>query len=87
MSKDNSKTIKKVLQPNEQFSISKYERNGTELEWATVWKYKIVRVYTNNNLNSWKDYNIEGAWDLENSRYKAKGSLILEATDFLADIQ
>ena len=87
ISKDNNKTIKKVLNPSEQFSISKYEREGMDLEWNNVWKYKIISIQTTNNIKSWKDYNISGAWDMENSRHKTKGTLILEATDFLADIK
>lgn len=87
INKGNNKTVKKVLNPSEQFSISKYDRDGIDLEWSTVWKYKITSVQTANQIKSWKDYNISGAWDMENSRHKTKGTLILEATDFLADIK
>ncbi|MEI6310643.1 MAG: hypothetical protein WCP57_00145 [Bacteroidota bacterium] len=87
ISKGKTTSTKKTLQPGDQFSISKYDREGIDLEWNTVWKYKILNVQTSNAIKSWKDYNIAGAWDMENSRYRTKGTLILENTDFLADIK
>ena len=65
----------------------RFDKEGKDLGWNEAWKYKILSAKTATNIYSWKEYNIPGAWDLENSRHKTKGVLILESTDFLADIK
>jgi hypothetical protein len=87
LSKKDNKKLSKTLKPGEQFAIAKFDKEGKDLGWNEAWKYKIISAKTATDIYSWKDYNIPGAWDLENSRYKTKGVLILESTDFLADIK
>lgn len=86
-SKSSNKKESKMLNSGEEFSISKYDCDGIDFDWNHVWKYQITSVSTLSNVKSWKDYNVRGAWNIEDSRHKSHGVLVLESTDFLADIK
>ncbi len=80
--KDNNQKVIRALSPGETFAISKYDRPGTGLEWKTIWKYNIKAVVSVDSIESWKDYNVEGAWDHENLTNKTKSILVIAQEDF-----
>lgn len=80
--KDNNQKVIRALSPGETFAISKYDRPGTGLEWKTIWKYNIKAVVSMDSIESWKDYNVEGAWDHENLTNKTKSVLKIAQGDF-----
>lgn len=80
--KDNNKVFVKTLNPGQTFAISKYDRPGNEPEWKIVWKFNIKSVISENGIESWKDYNVEGAWDKEDLVQRTKARLDIESNDF-----
>ena len=80
--KDNNQKVVRPLVPGETFAISKYDRPGNDLEWKTIWKYNIKTVISMDSIESWKDYNVEGAWDHENLTNKTKSVLVIAQEDF-----
>jgi hypothetical protein len=80
--KDNNQKVVRPLVQGETFAISKYDRPGNDLEWKTIWKYNIKSVISFDSIESWKDYNVEGAWDHENLTNKTKSVLVIAQEDF-----
>ena len=80
--KDNNKVFVKTILPGQTFAISKYDRPGNEPEWKSLWKYTIKSVKNEDGVDSWKDYNVEGAWDNEDLYLRTKAKLSIESNDF-----
>ena len=80
--KDNNKLFVRTMKAGETFAVSKYDQPGNEPEWKNIWKYNIKSVVSEAGIESWKDYNVEGAWENEDLIKRTKARLDIESKDF-----